>query len=230
MTSRPPQIRTVPRFSRHGLWVAPMVLAVTAVLGIAIKDVDLASLEIGVSAWMTAHQVMPLSVVAWLIAEGFSPFGALPLTVVIGAYLWWRRSWLEALWFVSIVFGGWGAAALIKPVVLRPRPDFHRLTQPLSPQRGLLSFPSGHTSFAVGFLVAVAIVVVPLAHRRLATIVAVIGVILVATSRVYAGAHFITDVIAGAVAGTMGVWFTVALWELLFFHWHTPRTVHILSK
>lgn len=230
MISEPVQLPNVPRFSRHGLWVAPLALAFTAGLGIAIKDVDLASIEIEVSEWMTGHQVASLSVVAWLIAVVFSPLGALSLTATLGTYLWWRQGWMQASWFVTIVLGGWGAAALIKPVVLRSRPDAQLLIDPISPQTGVLSFPSGHTSFAVGLFAAVTLVLVPLVKRRAAAMGAGLAVAVVATSRVYVGAHFVTDVTAGAVAGVMGVWFTVALWELLLFRWRTPRSVHMSSK
>ncbi len=88
----------------------------------------------------------------------------------------------------------------IKPLVMRPRPwltipDFTALVAEHDPN----SFPSGHSCCAFAFAVALAIVL----PQRWAKALALAAAAVMALSRLYVGVHFPTDVIVGAVIGTL---------------------------
>lgn len=201
----------LPIYQRRGLWIPPLVLALFATIGMVITATDLNASEIVLSAWLSRHQHEPWSTVFAAIAVGLSPLGAPIITGVLALVVGWLRDWVAGLRLVALTAAGWGFAALIKPLVGRPRPDATLLLNPISPQVGQLSFPSGHTAFAAALACAVVVVVVPRANRHVGFIVAAVAVTLVAVSRVYVGAHFLTDVTAGAILGASGVWFAVSL-------------------
>ncbi|TQK42397.1 undecaprenyl-diphosphatase [Streptomyces sp. SLBN-118] len=75
------------------------------------------------------------------------------------------------------------------------------------------SFPSGHTAAAVGFTAAVA-PIWPLAGAACA-----IPAVIVAAERVHSGAHYPTDVAAGAVIGLAAAALVRRLPRLVLQHW-----------
>ena len=97
----------------------------------------------------------------------------------------------------------------LKPLVLRPRPytwegsayqTFWELMG--KPKQSDFSFPSGHTTAAFAMAYAVAATGKKLGHKKAALIyiMAVLGGI----SRIYLSVHYCTDVIGGALSGTLG--------------------------
>lgn len=117
------------------------------------------------------------------------------------AYGWVRGRAAERRGALTALFGA-GGALLANQIVLqlwqRPRPfQAHPGSVTMLVARSAdPSFPSDHAAAAV----AVAVVLL-LAHRRLGT-VAVVLAALVCFARVYAGAHYPGDVLAGALVGT----------------------------
>lgn len=110
----------------------------------------------------------------------------------------WRESifLVAAVWSQNLVF------LLATVFVERQRPEVRHL----DPAPPTSSFPSGHTSAAVGFYCGVALVLVLHTHRH--TILKVLwwalglGVpLFVAVSRLYRGMHHLTDVSWGLVLG-----------------------------
>jgi undecaprenyl-diphosphatase len=107
-----------------------------------------------------------------------------------------RRRWLRG---VQIVAAAYGANYAVKVAVRRRRPELDDLP-PLVPTVSRLSFPSAHstTSFAAARAFSG---LVPSGALYAAAIV-------FAVSRPYLGVHYPTDVVAGAVLGTViaGAW------------------------
>ena len=132
-----------------------------------------------------------------MLGDGFV---MISVGLAIVAWLFWRREWrIAAAAFVTIL-----AARLFVPLMKlwlqRPRP------LELSGLPEVFSFPSGHTTFATVTLGVLAV----LASHGLrswgkAVVFAAVGsaVIAVAYSRIYLGAHWMSDVLGGFLFGSV---------------------------
>jgi undecaprenyl-diphosphatase len=128
--------------------------------------------------------------------------------VIIGigllADLWLRRKPTTALLATAAFFAASWIDGLLKDAFERPRPPVvDPAIHPLVAVPHSYSMPSGHASTAFAAAVAVGLVYERLRWPLLALAV-VIGV-----SRVWLGVHYLSDVLAGAVLGTI---VAVALW------------------
>ena len=94
----------------------------------------------------------------------------------------------------------------IKPLISRPRPWLDWPIVPLVTEKDPNSFPSGHTCAAFA---AAMVWVRTLPQKRDRVIVAVMAV-LMGLSRLYVGVHYPSDVLAGAVIGSLCAW---AVWK-----------------
>lgn len=90
----------------------------------------------------------------------------------------------------------------IKPLVERARPWLVWPITPLVTEKDPNSFPSGHTCAAFA---AAMVWVRTLPQQRDRVIVAVLAV-LMGLSRLYVGVHYPSDVLAGAVIGSLCAW------------------------
>ena len=88
----------------------------------------------------------------------------------------------------------------LKLIVARPRPFQAGAAQLIGPAPETSSFPSQHTSFT--FTVATTI----LLAKRILGWIALAAAVLVAYSRVYLGVHYWSDIIAGAVIGSLAAY------------------------
>jgi undecaprenyl-diphosphatase len=139
-----------------------------------------------------------LSLVGSYLAETVTVLLVLAVTIATLAV---RREWaLLALVATSLALEG-AQYLVVTTIVSRTRPPGPRLENLIVSD----SFPSGHTAAAVALYGCLAIVVCADTRRRLwrtlALTAAVLVPIAVATSRVYRGMHYPTDVISGALIG-----------------------------
>ena len=104
----------------------------------------------------------------------------------------------------------------IKPLVNRPRPwvvieGFEYLVWEKDPK----SFPSGHTNAAFAFALALCMA----APKRWMKITAVCMAVVMGLSRLYVGVHFPSDVLVGALIGSLcglaGAWVVRIVWARL---------------
>ena len=130
-------------------------------------------------------------------------YGLIALAIPLGAWLYREGRRFAAL-FLSLTIFGHLFSVWIKLLFHRPRPGALDDVQVFYPAGGT-SFPSGHAMAATmffGFLAFVLMLAVREKPRRYALVAAAL---LVGTgicwSRVYVGAHFLSDVIGGIVAG-----------------------------
>ena len=126
----------------------------------------------------------------------------LPLIVLVGVG-WWlrRRTWRPLALLAAAYLGADLAFNAVKELVQRPRPPAGILLKPVTGP----SFPSGHATQAVavyGMLAALAAAATSSWARKVgawAAAVVIVGV--VAVSRLYLGAHWLTDVLGGLALG-----------------------------
>jgi len=148
---------------------------------------------------------------AMRVATAFGGSAVLLFVVAVtGAVGWWRRRRLRTL---LLMLAAWGGAnvlfRLVKALVARPRPPAGFA---LGHFTGF-SFPSGHATAAAAtwcMAAALAATIAPTWSRKIAGwTAAVLIAALVGVSRLYLGAHWLTDVVGGAVLGI--VWILVVL-------------------
>ncbi|MBC8646466.1 MAG: phosphatase PAP2 family protein [Thermoanaerobaculia bacterium] len=112
---------------------------------------------------------------------------------------------VSAVLFAGSVVGGFLLNVLLKWTFERARPD---LWPPLVTEH-TFAFPSGHAAMSTVFYGGAAAVVFHLSRRpnvRLASFLAAAAIITaVAISRVYLGAHWLTDVLAGILVGVFWI-------------------------
>ncbi|MDO9486349.1 MAG: phosphatase PAP2 family protein [Actinomycetota bacterium] len=135
------------------------------------------------------------------------------LIVGIVVFRVWLGRWRESWTLLAAIVGELWVFLIVTALVGRDRPPVEHLD--LAPPTS--SFPSGHVGAAVALYGCIAIIVLrELRPRWLAMFLAIILwtiPILVLLSRVYRGMHFPSDVMFGAIAGS--VWLTIVITTLL---------------
>ena len=140
------------------------------------------------------------------ITEVFRPMFVAPATLIAALFLWRRLRAMALL--VPLAFG----ASIAMTYVMKWLLDRDRPAGPLRlselPARHDGAFPSAHVAGVTGTGMALIQVLAPMIRRGLATalkwaVVALVGV--VALSRVWVGAHWLSDVAGGLAAGVVGL-------------------------
>ena len=124
------------------------------------------------------------------------------ITAIIVIILFASKFKREAI-FLTLTMGTCGIVmAFIKIIFNRPRPNIHRLVELNS-----LSFPSGHTTSATILYLTLALIFIKLSKKGnnnyFPIFIAIIGILFIATSRVYLGVHYPTDTMAGMCLGSV---------------------------
>ncbi|MEM7226164.1 MAG: phosphatase PAP2 family protein [Pseudomonadota bacterium] len=122
----------------------------------------------------------------------------------VAALAFWAKGFKRAVLGLALAWAGSiGTIVVVKPLVARARPE---------PLAGIvetgLSFPSGSTTLAAGVYGVIALLLARTcrtgACRWMLALAALAVVVLVGLSRLALGVHYLSDVVAGALAG--GVW------------------------
>ena len=165
---------------------------------------DLAEADQPVLRGLVAARSEPVTAVLSAVSLVTGPT-VLPVIALVTALVWglWARSW----WQPALLAGAMVASTLLsltaKAVIARPRPPLDVMHVPGS--ESTYSFPSGHTVGTATFLLVVGYLLWIRRPRVRSlvvwAIIAVVGIGVVAGSRLYLGYHFVTDVAAGASVG-----------------------------
>lgn len=107
---------------------------------------------------------------------------------------------------------GWNVTLVLKLLISRHRPAMAT--------EASKSFPSGHVSFAVACAFAAYFLLRGTRWQRPVTIVGVLAVGLVMFSRIYLGAHYLTDTIGSVLITAAAVVFLTGVWPLLHAQLH----------
>ena len=128
----------------------------------------------------------------------------IPLVIVAGLVWWavWNR-WGPLCSLATAYGGAVLLSSVLKAAVGRARPPAASAVGHF----GGLAFPSGHAMQATAVWGMVAVLIVRQFRRRTLSVTAGATAALVGTSRVYLGAHWLTDVLGGWVLGA--IWLVV---------------------
>ena len=147
--------------------------------------------------WLTAA----MRVLTWLGSNAV----LVPGVVVIGGFfLLRRRDWRPLALLAAAVGGAVTLYDIAKPLVGRPRP----LSSIWIGHYSGAAFPSGHATAAVAFYATLALILsmgASYGRRALVWFGATLVTVVVGASRVYLGAHWLTDVLGGYALGAAWV-------------------------
>lgn len=156
-------------------------------------------LDAATTNWFVAHRSSRLDVVAVVITDLGSPVCVAAASVVSATLLsWLARSIVPGTVILGVVSAAALTETVIKALIDRPRP---------APGLQLVletdaSFPSGHVT-ATAALLGIVAVYVGASRGRTGRFWlmsgAVIGVLIIAATRVYLGVHWLTDVTGAAI-------------------------------
>jgi membrane-associated phospholipid phosphatase len=193
-----------------------------------LEDGRIARWDLEVAQWFVDHRTSMLNMFAeagtWL-AETIPVIVVLAVAIVIA----WRVSTnVAAPAFLAIAVGGEKLMYLLSSLIVgRDRPPVPTIGTTYATS----SFPSGHTASAVTLYGSIALLIA--LHRRKPVRYALLAVValttvVVAVCRMYCGFHFLTDSIAGALAGAF--WLNVVYRTVLLPSDHWPSGLDTRSR
>jgi membrane-associated phospholipid phosphatase len=149
----------------------------------------------------------------------------IPLRIALVAILLVRRRWPAAVAFMIAWTASEIAIEVLKGYFQRGRPPL-----PLVETVGF-SFPSGHATAGAAIAVAVVFAFLKPGHRRRVwTLLAVIFAFAMAFSRVYLGAHWLSDVVTGVLLGSVCAIGGFALVDEVQHRRHRPDTTEAVDQ
>jgi membrane-associated phospholipid phosphatase len=186
------------------LGMAIFILSALAFLLLAYQVVQrgpAAALDLRLAHWLHAHASPAMTEALMAVTQMHAPAGIAVLAAGMAIYMALKR---DHYWLLAVLLAmpaGMILNVLLKGLFERSRPVFE---QPLV-MLATYSFPSGHAAYSTmlyGLLAAY------VAHRvdrwqwRLVSVLVCGAIVaLVAFSRLYLGAHYLTDVLAGIFEG-----------------------------
>jgi membrane-associated phospholipid phosphatase len=185
---------------RRDAVVTAVVLALTAAAFAAVADHGvLAHLQRADDAWLRL-MISGRSAPVTAVAEVFNWLGlvyvTLPVRIGIAGFLALRRRWWHLAAFAAAVVLSEVLIGTLKAVYDRARPPGSLVATSGA------SFPSGHSIAATVTVIAAVIALVPPGRARVAWgAAATVFSVLMALSRAYLGAHWLSDALAGVLLG-----------------------------
>lgn len=168
-----------------------------------------------VANWLHEHRTSGLTVVMHIITNFASFPWVICVATICALVLRFKKAWYHLLVLALVIPGGMVLIPLLKAAFHRQRPSFADAVQVF----GGYSFPSGHTVAATllyGVLAYFVIRSSKVLHRRvLAFLGALVMILLIGFSRMYLGAHYLSDVLAAGAAGLAWLAFSLTAVETL---------------
>ncbi|MEO5950198.1 MAG: phosphatase PAP2 family protein [Candidatus Saccharimonadales bacterium] len=163
------------------------------------------SLDTSILTWIHSHATPLLDNIFLAITTVGNVAIITPITLIIVAYLFYKKYRLNAL-IILFSFGGAGVADFIlKKLFQRDRPTFwHSLVTETG-----YSFPSGHAMLSSALILSIILILWNTRWRWTAAIIGMLIIFSIGLSRLYLGVHYPTDVIAG--------WSVSLLWVIVVF-------------
>jgi len=175
-------------------------------------DAPLGAVDRNVAVWLHAHATPACTSLMFLASDLGAPVTVMAMASVMAIFLLWGGQRYRLLLLALAVPGGALLNLVIKQLIHRDRPIFDDPIQVLTSY----SFPSGHamgSTVFYGTLAAIAIWQVREWRVRAAVIaVAALLIALICFSRIYLGVHYLSDVVAGFLAGV--AWLATCLFAV----------------
>ncbi|MFD1066602.1 phosphatase PAP2 family protein [Oceanobacillus locisalsi] len=153
------------------------------------------------------------------------------LTILIAIILFFKRMFAEGLWFGgTILFCAAIGGKILKKIFDRDRPEFLQLIEKTNE-----SFPSGHataTTIFYGLIGTVLVLAsVQLWKKVIVSFITLIWIGFILFTRIYLGAHFPTDVLAGFLYGAAAVLISIGVFLLVQEPLrHLLRKLHLVDR
>ena len=190
------------------------------VLAKVVHDDGIGRADAGVSRWLAGERIPDLNDATRYTSEvgGTLTVAALAVVAVAFAALAWRR-WREPMLVAVAVAGEVAIFLVVTMLVDRERPPVRHLDE--APPTS--SFPSGHTAATIALWGSLAVLANERARsavvRNLFLVLAFAVPVLVASSRMYRGMHYLSDVLGGILLGGLWLLATVRGIRLGVAHW-----------
>jgi len=187
--------------SQRGLRHSSLItagLCLLALITLLLGFSHLQSLDSGLMNLIQAHRSKTLDTPAILITCLGNTLCQIVIGVLLITLLLLFKQWQAFRFSAAALFGTAVATELLKQLMQRARPDV--LLHPLSS----FSLPSGHSASSLAFYACLAVLAgcgQPPRWRLVWLLLASLPVLFIACSRVYLGAHWPTDIIAGSLLG-----------------------------
>lgn len=214
-----------------GLGLASLLIWLFAELAEELLENELTNFDNNIISFFKAIETSGLDAFYIIITEMGSVWFLTTLSVVLIALLWVKAKDKWGVLFFIIAIGGSGLLTwVLKQFYGRGRPSINEEIDAIG-----FSFPSGHSMGALVFYGFIAYFIARSSQKKsvkvLSSIVLGILILLIGTSRIYLGAHFPSDVMAGFVAGS--IWLILCLLSLEWVQWQSNshvRPVRALRK
>jgi undecaprenyl-diphosphatase len=171
-----------------------------------------------VAVWIEKHRSASLTRLMWLVTGLGDPYWLAAIAVILGIFLFRRSAKYWTLTLMLAVPGGLLVNFLLKGIFQRPRPQFN-------PSLTGYSFPSGHAMMATLMYGLMAVHAVcrwrSWFWRTVAMLISCFLILVVALSRVYIEAHYLSDVIAAIAAGC--AWLVLCLLGVRILQQRKPK-------
>ena len=176
------------------------VVVTAAIFGAVASQGVLAHIQHLDNAWlrlMVSNRSAPVTAFAKFLNFLGLVYITLPVRIAIAGFLALRRRWWHLAAFVTAIVASEALIGTLKGIYGRARP-LHSLVATSG-----ASFPSGHSIAATVTVVAAVIALVPPGRRRAWWGAGAVAFsVLMALSRAYLAAHWLSDAIAGVLLGT----------------------------
>lgn len=208
------QMQTHMQSLRLRLTVGILVMVIAgALFGLIAENVigngALTIVDVQLAQWLHAHSTPALTQALLVVTHLHDPLVISPVAILITLTLIWIKRWYAAMAVLLVVQGGMLLNLLAKQAFHRSRPLFDDPIVTLT----TYSFPSGHvvaSTVFYGVLAALLVSHTPSWRRAFCILLTALAmVLLVAFSRMYLGAHYLSDVLAAFLEGI--IWLVFCL-------------------
>jgi undecaprenyl-diphosphatase len=175
-----------------------------------------------VAVWFHQHASPTIIQVARTISFFGSVWWLTAVSVGVALFLVSRRDWLNASLVALVMVGGSTLNVVLKHFFHRERPVLENPLVTLSSY----GFPSGHSMGATLLYGLLALLAWQNVRNRAARLACVVGasfwILLIGLTRIYLGAHYLTDVLGALAAGLFWLVFCWTAFETL--RWQRDST------